>query len=157
MSRLLLSSSSTVVSGACLSIWLSVAAGPLHWFSRGAHEMRSRERTAWLCVQPVVSGGTESSRVCLATRCSWCSSGKVLEAVSPFPFPISGVFSVYRGFGRCAVVSPASWNVGLVALCGPRELDSVARERTDFELLCSTPLRNVSKSFILGLASTDRP
>ena len=34
-----------------------------------------------------------------------------------------------------------------------RELDSVARKWTDFELLCRTPLRNVSKSFILGLAS----
>ena len=101
----------------------------------------------------MVSGGTGSSRVCLATRCSWCSSGKVLEAAPPFPFPIFDVFSVYRGFGRCAVVSLATRNVGLVALCGPRELDSVARKWTDFELLCSTPLRNVSKSFILGLAS----
>ena len=37
----LLSSSSTVVSGACLYVWLSVAAGPLHRISRGAHEMLS--------------------------------------------------------------------------------------------------------------------
>ena len=46
----------------------------------------------------------------------------------------------------------AARNVGLAALYGPRELDSVARNRTDFELLCRTPLRNVSKSFISGLA-----
>ena len=68
------------------------------------------------------------------------------------PGPISGVFSVYRVFGRCAVVSLATRNVGLAALCGPRELDSVARKRTDFKLLCRTPLRSVSKSFIFGLA-----
>ena len=37
----LLSSSSTVVSGACLYVWLSGAAGPLHRISRGAHEMLS--------------------------------------------------------------------------------------------------------------------
>ena len=43
----LLSSSSTVVSGACLYVWLSVAAGPLHRISRGAHEMLSLVRTAW--------------------------------------------------------------------------------------------------------------
>ena len=42
--------------------------------------------------------------------------------------------------------------VGLVVLCAPRELDSVARYRTDFELLCSMPLRNVFKRFISGLA-----
>ena len=70
---------------------------------------------------------------------------------SHFPFSVSSPFIVV--FGRCAVVSLASRNVGLVVLCGPRELDSVARKWTDFELLCSTPLRNVSKSFILGLAS----
>ena len=46
----------------------------------------------------------------------------------------------------------ASRNVGLAALCDPRELDSVARKWTDFVLLCSTPLRNVSKSLFPGLA-----
>ena len=69
------------------------------------------------------------------------------------PGPISGVFSVYRVFVRCAVVSLATRNVGLAALCGPRELDSVARKRTDFELLCSTPLRSVSKRFYLWLGT----
>ena len=46
----------------------------------------------------------------------------------------------------------ATRNVGLAALCGPGELDSVARNRTDFELLCRAPLRNVSKSLIPGSA-----
>ena len=54
----LLFSSSTMVSGAFLSVWLSVDADPLRRIIRGAHEMLSLVRTAWLCVQPEVSDGT---------------------------------------------------------------------------------------------------
>ena len=46
----------------------------------------------------------------------------------------------------------ATRNVGLASLCDSRELHSVARKWTDFDLLCSTPLRNVSKSLFPGLA-----
>ena len=87
----LLSSSSTGVSGACL--YVTVAAGHLHRFSHGAHEMLSLVRTAW-------------------RREMW------------------------------------AW----LLFVAPGSKTALPVNRTDFELLCRTPLRNVSKSFISGLA-----
>ena len=66
----------------------------------------------------------------------------------PSPVPSPSIALLYV----VLLVSLATRNVGMAVLCGPRELDSVARKRTDFELLCRTPLRSASKSFIYGLA-----
>ena len=44
-----------------------------------SHEMLSSESTAWLCVLYLRYLMVPTLRVFVCTRCSWCSSGEVLE------------------------------------------------------------------------------
>ena len=115
-------SSSTVVSGALsLCLALSCCRSPFTGSVAGAHEMRSLERTAWLCVQPEVSGGTDSMRVyVLQTGVRGTLQAKYWEAASPGP--ISGVFSVRIAFlDDCAAgVSCDVRNVGLACSLWPQ-------------------------------------
>ena len=88
----LLFSSSRVVSGALLSVWLSVAAAPFH-------------------------------------RCSWCSSGVVLEGCVTWSHLRCFLRSL-RFIVRCAAGVSCGAEFGYPVLCDPRELGSVARKRT---------------------------
>ena len=94
----------------------------------------------------------------LRPGCIWCSSLCVRGALqvkywkAASPGPISDVFSVCCVIVRCAAGVSCGAKIGYPVLCDPRELDSVARKRTDFEVLCRTPPRSASKCFISGLA-----
>ena len=127
------SSSFTVASGALLSGLLSVAADLSHRIIRGAHEMLSLVRTAWLGVQSEVSDGTNSARVVLQPGVRGALQAKYWKAASPGP--ISGVLLDCRVIVCCADGVSVTRNVGIAVLCDPRELDIVARTRTDF--VCS--------------------